>query len=152
MSSIGLLTLALCAFLQAISLPLFQGDALNAEEKATLGTAEKIDDRIKVYHSASKRIQQSVHAAVHNQDFSSVQDSLKRWGSILSGSLEDIEANLKTTKKPKALIRYEIQVRKAITEFRGYKTKVPLEQQDEFDAQLAGAEKIRKRFVELIFQ
>jgi hypothetical protein len=152
MSTLGLLPLVFYAFLQVLSPPLLQGDALNAREKARLSLAQKVDDRIKVYHSASTRMQQSVHAAVSGNDFSSVPDALKLWVSLLSGSLEDIGANLKAGKKSKALIRYEIQVRKTITEFRGYKPKAPVEQKDEFDTLLAGAESIRKRFVEIIFR
>ena len=94
-------------------MPLLEGNVLNAEEKARINRAQSVDDRIKVYHSASKRMQQSVDAAVSSNDFSGVPDALKLWVALLSGSLEDIEANLKTKKKSKALIRYEIQVRKA---------------------------------------
>ena len=79
-------------------------------------------------------------------------DALKLWVALLSGSLEDIEANLKTNKKSKALIRYEIQVRKANATFQGYKAKAPVDQQDVLDEQIAGAEKIRKKFVDIIFR
>jgi hypothetical protein len=152
MSPLGLLSLALYAFLQALSVPLLRSDALNAEEKARLSAAQKLNGRIKVYHDASRRMQQSVHAAVSGDDFSGVPVALKLWGSLLSGSLEDIEANLKAKKKSTALIRYEIQVRKAIKEFRGYKARAPVDQQDEIESQLANAEKIRKRFIDIIFQ
>ena len=152
MSLLGLLPLFLYAFLQVVSVPLLEGNALNVEEKARINRAQSVDDRIKVYHSASKRMQQSVDAAVSSNDFSGVPDALKLWVALLSGSLEDIEANLKAKKKSKALIRYEIQVRKANSAFRGYKAKAPVDQQDVFDAQLAGAEKIRKRFVDIIFR
>ena len=152
MPLLGLLPLALYAFLQASSLPLLQGDTLTAAEKAQLSRTQKVGDRIKIYLSASRRMQQSVHAAVRGGDFSNVPDALKSWVSLLSGSLQDIEANLKVKTKSKPLIRYEIQVRKALTEFKTYKTKAPVEQQDEFDEQLASAEKIRKRFEEIIFR
>lgn len=152
MSMLVFLPVALYGFLQVASLPLLQGDALTPAEKAQLSRAQKVEDRIKVYHSASRRMQQSVHAAVRSGDFSSVPDALKLWVSLLSGSLQDIEANLEAKKKSKPLIRYEIQVRKAITDFKGYKAKAPVEQQDEFDGQLAAAENVRKRFVEIIFR
>jgi hypothetical protein len=148
----GLLPLVLCAFIQSPSLPLLRGDALNAVEKAKLSRELQIDGRIKVYLSASKRMQQSMHDAVSGGDFSNMPDALKLWSSLLSGSLEDIEASLRAKKKSKALIRYEIQVRKALAEFKGYKTKAPVEQHDELDAQLAAAEEIRKRFVDIIFR
>jgi len=131
---------------------LLEGNALNVEEKGRIIRAQSIDDRIKVYHSASKRMQQSVDAAVRSNDFSGLPDALKLWVALLTGSLEDIEANLKTNKKSKALIHYEIQVRKANSAFRGYKTKAPVDQQDALDEQITGAEKIRMKFVDIIFR
>jgi hypothetical protein len=151
MPLLGLLPIALCVFLQAFEAPLLQGDVLNAEEKQKLERAQNVDDRIKVYSAASKRMQQSIQSNVRKNDFSGVPEALKQWISLLSGSLEDINSNLNTRKKSKPLIKYEIQVRKSLTELKGYKTKAPVEQQDEFDSQLAAAEKIRKRLVEIIF-
>jgi hypothetical protein len=152
MTLLGLLPFVFYAFLQTAPGPLLEGKVLNAQEKAQLGKAQKVDDRIKVYNSASKRMQQQMQASFSGNDFSNVPDILELWVELLSGSLEDIDANLKTNKKPKALIRYEIDVRKAITAFKGYKSKAPLDLQDLFDSKLADAEKIRKRFVEIIFQ
>jgi hypothetical protein len=152
MSPIGLLPLFLYAFLQVASVPLLEGNALNVEEKGRINRAQSVDDRIKVYHSASQRMQQSVDAAVSSNDFSGVPDALKLWVVLLTGSLEDIEANLKTNKKSKALIHYEIQVRKANSAFRGYKAKAPVDQQDALDELITGAEKIRKKFVDIIFR
>jgi hypothetical protein len=149
---LGLLPLFLYAFLQVASVPLLEGNALNVEEKARINRAQSVDDRINVYHSASKRMQLSVDAAVSSNDFSGVPDALKLWVALLSGSLEDIEANLKANKKSKALIRYEIQVRKANSVFRGYRVKAPVDQQDELEAQIIGAEIIRKKFVDIIFR
>jgi hypothetical protein len=152
MPLLGLLPLFLYAFLQAASVPLLEGNALNAEEKARISKAQSVDDRIKVYHSASERMQQSIDAAVSKNDFSGVPDDLKLWVALLSGSMEDIEANLKAKKKSKALIRYEIQVRKANAAFRGYETKAPLDQQDAIDVQITSAEIIRKQLIDIIFK
>jgi hypothetical protein len=152
MALLGLLPFVLYAFLQTAPGPLFQGNVLNAEEKAQLGRAQKIDDRIKVYHSASKRMQQGMQASVSGNDFSNAPDLLELWIELLSGSLVDVDANLRAKKKSKALIKYEIEVRKAITAFRGYKANAPLDQQDLFESKLADAETIRKRFVEIIFR
>ena len=142
----------LFALAQVAAVPPFAEDILDAKEKVRMGRAIKIEDRIKVYEAASKRIQQTLEAAVAVDDFSKAPDILKLWSSLLAGSLEDIETNLKTRKKSKPLIRYEIQVRKAIAACQGYKTKAPLDQQDLFASYLAQAEKVRKRFVEIIFQ
>ena len=137
---------------QVAAVPPFAEDILNAKEKERMARAIKIEDRIKVYEAASKRIQQTLEAAVAVDDFSKAPDILKLWDSLLAGSLEDIETNLTTRKKSKPLIRYEIQVRKAITTLQGYKTKAPVDQQDLFASYLAQAEKVRKRFLEIIFQ
>jgi hypothetical protein len=152
MALLGLLPFVFYAFIQTAPGPLFQGDVLNAEEKTQLGRAQTTDDRIKVYYSASKRMQQWMHVSVSGNDFSKAPDILEQWGELLSGSLKDIEANLTTKKKSKPLIKYEIEVRKAITAFKAYKTNAPLDQQDLFDSKLADAETIRKRLVEIIFQ
>ena len=152
MSLLGLFPLFFYAFLQVAPVPLLESNALNEDEKARIARAQSVDDRIKVYHSASKRMQQSVDSAVRSNDFSGFPDALKLWVALLTGSLEDIEANLKTNKKSKALIRYEIQVRKANSAFRGYKAKAPVDQQDALDEQIAGAEIIRKKFVDIIFR
>ncbi len=147
-----LMLFSIVALAQVADSTRFADEILDDKEKQKMARAVKVEDRIKVYEAASKRIHQTLEAAVAGDDFSKAPDILKLWLSLLSGSLEDIEANLKTRKKSKPLIRYEIQVRKAITASRGYKTKAPLEQQDLFDSYLAQAEKIRKRFVEIIFK
>jgi len=152
MSLIGWLSLILCAFLQAAPPALLEGNLLSASEKTRLAAARKLDDRIKVYEAACRRMQQTVHRAAAGDDFSPIPVGLEAWTGLLAGSLEDIEANLQGKKKSRALIRYEIRVRKTITEFRGYKARAPVEQQDVFDLHLARAEEIRKRFVDLIFQ
>ncbi len=64
MPLLGLLPLFLYAFLQVASVPLLEGNILNEGEKARINKAQSVNDRIKVYHSASKRMQQSVDAAV----------------------------------------------------------------------------------------
>jgi len=147
-----LLTFAIFAFIQAAAVPYIADDVLNPEEKGRIAKADNVEQRIKVYEAASKRIHQTLQSSVAMDDFSKVPDSLKLWTSLLSGSLEDIEANLKTKKKSKPLIRYEIQVRKAIASSQDYKTKAPVDQQDLIRSCLAQAEKIRKRFVEIIFR
>jgi len=132
--------------------PTFTEGILNAKETGQLARATKVEERIKVYETASKRMQQTVHALAANEKFSQINETLRLWDALLTGSIEDIEANLKTKKKSRALIRYEIQVRKALTAAQDYRNSIPPEQMEEFDAYLANAEKIRKRFVKIIFQ
>jgi hypothetical protein len=152
MPLLGLLAFALCAFFQEAVAPLSMDTILDSKEKANMESAASAKDRIKVYQAASRRYQQTIESAIAKDDFAPIPDNLKRWTDLLSASLEDIEANLKTKKKSKPLISYEIQVRKSITAFHGYKAKVPADQQDIFAASLEQAEIIRKRFIEMIFQ
>ncbi len=139
-------------FFQAAAVPSFTEGILNSREKQEMTRATKVEQRIKVYENASKRIMQTVFAFAADGEFSQIPDIMKLWNSLLTGSLEDIEANLKTKKKPRALIRYEIQVRKALATAQDYRNNMPIEQLEAFDAHLAKAEKIRKRFVEIIFR
>jgi hypothetical protein len=152
MPLLGLLAFALCIFFQEAAAPLSIDDILDSKEKANMASAASAGDRIKVYRAASRRYQQTLESAIAKDDFTQIPPNLKRWTALLSASLEDIEANLKTKKKSKILIRYEIEVRKAITAFQRYKTKAPADQQDLFAASLDQAETIRKRFIEMIFQ
>jgi hypothetical protein len=138
--------------LQAIGTSPMQGDIFLPSEKAQIEQADGIERRIKVYEAASKRIHQSLEAAIVKDDFHTVPDNLQRWTSLLAKSMEDIEANLKAKKKSRALIRYEIQVRKSISRTESLKIRAPVDQQDIFNACIAQAEKVRKRFVEILFR
>jgi hypothetical protein len=150
--------LIFCLFSFALALPLqaadsssFPDDFFTPSEKAQLEKADNVEQRIKVYDDASRRLQQSLEAAITKEDFQTVPDTLRLWVSLLAKSLEDIESNLKAKKKSRALINYEIQVRKSIARTESLKIRAPVDQQDIFDACLAEAEKVRKRFVEILF-
>lgn len=138
--------------LQVIGMSSMQGDIFLPSEKAQIAQADGIERRIKVYEAASKRIHQSLEAVIVKDDFHAVPDNLRLWTSLLAKSLEDIEANLKAKKKSRALIRYEIQVRKSISRTQSLKIRAPVDQQDIFDSCIAQAEKARKRFVEILFR
>jgi hypothetical protein len=146
--------LAFCSalLLQTAGTSSKHGDIFLPSEKAQIEQADNVERRIKVYEAASKRMQQSLEAAIVKDDFHAVPDDLQRWTSLLAKSLEDIEANLKAKKKSRALIRYEIQVRKSISRTESLKIRAPADQQDIFDSCLAHAEKVRRRFVEILFR
>jgi len=146
-----LFTFALALCLQAADTSAVQGDIFIPSEKAKIEKANTVEKRIKVYETASKRIQQELEAAA-TDEFQKVPDNLKIWTALLAKSLEDIETNLKTKKKSRALINYEIQLRKSITRTESLKIRAPVDQQDVFDSCLDQAEKIRKRFVEILFR
>jgi hypothetical protein len=138
--------------LQAGPVPPAGTDIFSPAEKAQIESAANVERRIKVYESASRRIQKTLEAAAAKDNFDAVPENLKLWNALLSKSLEDIEINLKAKKKSRALISYEIQVRKSIDSMKNIKIKAPVDQQDFFDSCLSEAEAVRKKFVEILFQ
>jgi hypothetical protein len=145
------LVLALSVCVQGGGASSAAGDILNSTEKAQMERADSIDRRIKVYGAASKRIQQTLQDSVLKEDFGVVPEMLNRWTALLALSLQDIEANLKSKKRSRSLINYEIQVRKAIANTQSLKVRAPIDQQDAFDSCLSQAEAIRKKLVEILF-
>jgi hypothetical protein len=129
-----------------------QDEIFLPSEKAKLDAEGNVEKRIKVYEAASKRIQKSLETAIRKDDFPEVPNNLRRWTALLSKSLEDIQANLKTKKKSRALIKYEIQVRKSIANTESLKILAPVDQQDAFDTCIAQAEAVHRKFVEILFR
>lgn len=148
---IGPFALLLAFFFQAGDVPPVAGEVFNSAEKAQLENAKNIEQRIKVYTAASRRIQQTLEASVDKEDFRTVPENLTLWIALLSKSLEDIEANLKSKKKSGALIKYEIQLRKSITNTTSLKIRAPVDQQDLFDSCISQAETVRRKFVAILF-
>lgn len=138
-------------FFQAGDVPPVAGEVFNSAEKAQLENAKNIEQRIKVYTAASRRIQQTLEASVDKEDFRTVPENLTLWIALLSKSLEDVEANLKSKKKSGALIKYEIQLRKSITNTTSLKIRAPVDQQDLFDSCISQAETVRRKFVAILF-
>jgi hypothetical protein len=152
MSMIMLWAAVLMFFVQTGSFSLSEDSSLNSEEKLKIQKETNINSRIKIYKQASERIQKSIQDAITKNNFETVPNDLNAWTSLLSESLKDIEANLKSKKKSKDLIRYEIQVRKAISDTQNYKIKAPIDQQDLFDSCLGKAEEIRKKYLDILFK
>jgi len=147
----GFLALVLGLLLQAPGAPAFPEGALSPDEKARLEKESKIENRIKVYEKASTRICNSIQTAISTNQFQSVPGDLELWTSLLDASLKDIEANLKSKKRPRALIKYEIQVRKAIASIQDSKILAPIDQQDVIDSCLMRAAEVHKRLVKKLF-
>jgi hypothetical protein len=147
-----LLSIALSLLIQASGFSPPADSALNPAEKLKLENELKIENRIKIYRQASERIQKNIEDAVSANSYQTLPTNLKLWTSLLSESLKDIQANLKTKKKSKNLINFEIQVRKAISNSQNYKIKSPVELHDGFDACLNQVETIRREFVEILFK
>lgn len=144
--------LALLLFLQPSKIPSFGEDVFNPKEKAGLANANSLDDRIKVYEAASRRTLKMLRETARQDKSNTVPDILKTWTSLLTGSLEDISANSKSKKKSKKLIKYEIQVRKAINDIQDLKVKASIEHQDAYDSCIDQAETIRKKFIDILFR
>jgi hypothetical protein len=128
-----------------------QGDSMLPLERGKLQKEEKINNRIKIYKTASTRYLNTFGSATSTNDFESVPPTLQVWMSLLTESLQDIDANVERKKKSKALIDYEIHLRKSINEVKDYKVKVPLEQQDFLDSWVVQAETIQTRFLDILF-
>jgi len=148
---IGPFALLLAFFFQAGDVPPVAGEVFNSAEKAQLENATNIEQRIKVYTATSRRIQQTLETSVDKEDFRTVPENLTLWIALLSKSLEDVEANLKSKKKSGALIKYEIQLRKSITNTTSLKIRAPVDQQDLFDSCISQAETVRRKFVAILF-
>jgi len=125
---------------------------LTPAEISQVENAVRPDARIKVYESASKRHRDSLHALAKKHDFTDVPARLNAWLGLLEFSLKDIQANINPKKKSKALIKYEIQLRKAILDVQAIKLQATVEHQEAFDSFLGRAEAVRKKFVDILFQ
>jgi hypothetical protein len=148
----GPIVLVLIMLIQTGDISPAADDVLILAEQAKMAAAKSIDQRIKIYESASERIQLQLQGAMSNNEFEAVPGILNLWTSLLNKSIEDIEAALKPKNKPRSLKKYEIHLRKAIKDTEDYKKKAPFDQEDAFNACLVRAEVIRKRFVEILFQ
>jgi hypothetical protein len=126
-------------------------EILNSQEKAKFSESNSLKNRLDVYKSASIRIQKDLQLAISKEDFSLVARILKTWTQLLSESLKDVEASPKMKKRLRALISFEIQVRKSIATMNDYKIRAPSDMQDAFDSCLVTAETIRKQFVDVLF-
>ena len=114
--------------------------------------SDDIEGRIKVYREASERMLKSLRQAVSKKESQAVPGILSTWTTLLTESLKDIEINLeRTEKKSKPLIKYEIQVRKAIKEVQDFKIRAPVDQQDIFNDCINMAASVRSRMVEILF-
>lgn len=138
-------------FQAAAPVPLPVDGCLTPSEKSQLEREVKIDNRINLYRNASTRCLGSFMHAMARHDLQFVDGHLSSWLAFLGASLKDVEANVGRKKRSRALIRYEIHLRKAIVDVRGAKLKATVEHEKAFDSWLAEAEEIRKKFVHILF-
>jgi hypothetical protein len=127
-------------------------DPLTPAEKSRLEAEPKVDDRIKIYQTASERFRSTLQTQIKEHEFETLQGLLDSWLQLLETSAKDIDTSITNRKKKsKALIRYEIQLRRSISDVQGYKTTVPVDVFDAFEAWAKQAENIHQTFVDILF-
>jgi hypothetical protein len=127
-------------------------DGFTPQERSKLAQQQKIDGRIKVYQSATERTKSALAAKLRQQEYASVPEILQSWNRLLTLSLQDIDQSIvDRRKKSNALIRYEIQLRKAISDIQAQKTAAPVEIFDQLDAWLKRADEVRRKLVDILF-
>ena len=124
---------------------------LTAAEKSALEKEKKIDNRIKVYQAASVRLSRLMQGALQEHDFARLEQGSENWVKLLSASLEDIEGNVNRKKKSRALINFEIHLRRTILDLKNFKFRLPADQEDRFDSWLDRAEEAHKKIVAILF-
>jgi hypothetical protein len=135
---------------QAGPLPPTQ-DGLLPAERERLSKEEKIDNRIKIYETATERIRNALHKTVTAESYSDVPALLSDWQRLLATSTQDIEDKVSRKKRSRNLIHFEIQLRKAIADVQNYKLKAPIDLQQGFENWLADADKAHNSFVDILF-
>lgn len=127
-------------------------DVFTPAEKSDLARSTKIDGRIKVYQAASQRFRSTLEAEMGKHDYSAVPETLQSWAELLKISLKDIDQSITNRKKKSgALKNYEIRLRKSISDVQAYKTTVPVEVIDQFDAWQTHAEDVHQKLVDILF-
>ena len=154
MSIVWSCSLLLIILFQAGQAPSFpEGLFTDKEKKKIEKNTDDLDERIEAYKDASVRIQKSLLKSLSDKEHDIASKQLEAWVSLLSGSIEDIAKNTNLKKnRSKDLMRYEIQVRRAIDELRDYKLRVPYENQDLFERSIDRADAIRGRMVDILFR
>jgi hypothetical protein len=145
------LGLILTVLLQAVPVPAFPEGVLTPAERSRIEGEKDVNDRIKIYEKASSRIHGNILKAISQEDFRTIPEAVRLWIQLLEGALQDIEADPKPKKKSRPLIRFEIQVRKAIVALKDGKIRTPVDLHDLFDSCIARAGDIHKRLVEILF-
>ncbi len=129
-----------------------EGDnCLLPAERERLQREPKLDNRIKIYDEANRRCEAELTKLVQSGETQPVSNHLKRWISLLESSRKDIEETKTRKDKSKALIRYEIHLRKSISTVQEAKLKSQVEQLEDFESWLTRAEKVHSAFVAALF-
>jgi hypothetical protein len=125
--------------------------ALFPEERAQLARQTRIDGRTGIYQKASARFAPSLAGLVRQEKFAEARAELELWKELIAASRDDIVASVSPGKRPKAVIRYEIHLRKMIAEMQGLRVKASVEAFDAFEQWANSAEECRKSILAVIF-
>jgi hypothetical protein len=127
-------------------------EPLTATEKGQLGREAGLDGRVRVYETANARLGREVQGEIQQGNVEPITVRLEAWSDLLEMSLKDIETNANRKRKSRAVIQYEIQIRKCIADMHGVALKAPSECQKQIEDWLGSAERVRKRLVDILFQ
>jgi len=127
-------------------------DGLLESERIRLERETKLDRRIKVFEAASVRYERTLTGSIQGQNLQGVPSQLKSWTNLLESSLKDVERSTARKDKSKALIHFEIHLRKAISNLREIRLKATVDEFDAFESWLAKAEEVHEKFVDMLFQ
>jgi len=154
MSTLTSFSLLLIFFLQSGYTPSFpEGTFTGKEKKKIEKNQDNLEERTEVYRDACVRILKQLRKDIAQNDYPVIPDRLKTWTTLLSESLKDIEANMNPDKKkPKDLMKYEIEIRKAINDLKDYQLRAPAGQQDVFERCISEADTIHGKIVDILFQ
>lgn len=148
--------LILVAFLGWAGLPLEQSSAPSAsclmdQEKERLARETNLDRRIRIYEAASHRCSESLMGYITRGEHQHCAGMLQAWRTLLDQALEDIMARPGRKDRSRALLRFEIELRRAIDAVRDARFNLPPEQLEKADAQLERADEVRKQLVKILF-
>jgi hypothetical protein len=150
---ISLLPVLIALFLQSgdkVVLPA-SPDTLTPSERAKLEGETDIEARVRLYEAVSTRHLRAVEEHVKTEEFEKLPPQLQAWADVISASRVDAEKHISRKKKSRALIRYEIHLRKAIGDVRALKFKLPTEIEAVLLSWIEKAEEARTKFVEILF-
>lgn len=128
------------------------GDFLTPSEKSQIEREDNVENRIRIYESASARIHRTIRALIERQEFPELLPQMRAWQDLTAEAFRDIDRNIGRKKKSKNLIRFEIQLRKALLDLRNLKFQIPHEYQDEFESVLDRVDGVHKKLVDILFQ
>ena len=125
--------------------------ALTAAERTQLDRETNLDRRVRIYEAASQRLLRQVQGEFKSEEYERVAATLEAWQEVILASRKEVEAKANPKRKSRAVIQYEIQLRKAISEVRDLALRAPTELEDPFRTWLEKAEEARKSMVDVLF-